>query len=377
MPVQPKRLTLSVGVAAIAALALIVIKVNEARHVAWLHSATENALEQYVPEHPDDVKARVRLGVMEVANKDPRGEDLLKKAADASPGDEAIWFAYVDAIENPEVALAQIETYLKVLPDSVKLRAAKARRLAELGDPQSGLSLVDELIKSTGKDSDAFRARADALMLLRRVSEASESLKSAIALEDRDTYRLLLAMTLVPQQRFTEVRIVCLPVVKRQNRGAAEGHVTRAKLYLAGASLNLATPAAGLENIKTDLEAIIANSASLEEPERFLPYYFLGECELRLGAATHAIEPLKQAVRMAPQFPAALYSLARAMQASKEASVSSKLFRRHAQLTGLLSELDSAGIRLQEKPDDVSITHNLNDVQKRLEALLRQPLPEQ
>lgn len=80
---------------------------------------------------------------------------------------------------------------------------------------------------------------------------------------------------------------------------------------------------------------------------------------------------------MAPQFPAALYSLARAMQASKEAGVSSKLFRRHAQLTGLLSDLDSAGIRLQEKPDDVSITQHINDVQKRLEALLRQPLPEQ
>jgi len=127
MPVQNKRLTLSVGIAAIAALALIVIKVSEARHVAWLHSATDNALEQYVPEHPDDVKARVRLGVMEVANKDPRGEVLLKKAADASPGDEAIWFAYVDAIENPEVALAQEETYLKVLPDSVKLRAALGR----------------------------------------------------------------------------------------------------------------------------------------------------------------------------------------------------------------------------------------------------------
>lgn len=141
--------------------------------------------------------------------------------------------------------------------------------------------------------------------------------------------------------------------------------------------MNLAAPAAGLENIKTDLEAIIANSASLEEPERFLPYYFLGEYQLRLGATTLAIEPLKKAVRMAPQFPAALYSLARAMQASKETSVSSKLFKRHAELTGLLSELDSAGIRLQEQPDDVSITQHINDVQKRMEALLRQPLPEQ
>lgn len=372
---QNKRLTYLVGVAVFVIFAVSFVKVGEVRHRAWLMSATQTALEQYVPEHPADLEARVRLGLMEVADKDPRGEERLKRAADAAPGDESVWFAYVDAIDNPDVALSQIETYLKVLPNSVKLRAAKARRLAELGDPRTGLAMADEIIKVSGKDSDAFRARADALMLLRRVNEASDSLKLAMKLDDRDSYRLLLAMTLVPQQRYAEVREACLPIVHRQNRGAATGHVTRAKLYLAGATLNLAAPMKELANVKSDLEAIVLNSTCVEEAEQFLPYYFLGECFLQLGEPQSAIEPLRQAVKMAPQFPAALYSLARAMQASKENSVSSKLYRRHANLTGLLNDLDNAGIRLQERPDDVRLNQQLADIQKRLENLLREPLP--
>jgi Tfp pilus assembly protein PilF len=129
-----------------------------------------------------------------------------------------------------------------------------------------------------------------------------------------------------------------------------------------------------LANVKGDLEAIVLNSTCLEDAEQFLPYYFLGECFLQLGEPQSAVEPLRQAVNLAPQFPAALYSLARAMQASKENSVSSKLYRRHANLTGLLNDLDNAGIRLQERPDDVRLNQQLADIQKRLENLLREPL---
>jgi hypothetical protein len=41
----------------------------------------------------------------------------------------------------------------------------------------------------------------------------------------------------------------------------------------------------------------------------------------------------------------------------------------------LLNDLDNAGIRLQERPDDVRLNQQLADIQKRLENLLREPLP--
>ena len=175
---------------------------NGAKHRTWLLNASMSDLDQYVPSHPDDISAKVRLGQMNVANKDPRGIEILKAAADASPGDEAIWFAYVDALIDPSEAMAQLDKYFQVLPDSTKLRTAKARRLAELGDPSGALSLADELIKASGKNADILRVRADAFMLLRRVNEASDALKAAIKLDDRAELRLLLAMTLVPQQRY-------------------------------------------------------------------------------------------------------------------------------------------------------------------------------
>jgi hypothetical protein len=78
---------------------------------------------------------------------------------------------------------------------------------------------------------------------------------------------------------------------------------------------------------------------------------------------------------MAPQFPAALYSLARAVQASKDEAMAALLFKRHAQLTSLLSEMDSLSTRIQEKPSDAVLAKRLTDVQDSLDNLLKQPLP--
>ena len=346
-----------------------------AKHRTWVKTASQSALEQYVPTHPTDISAKVQLGQINVANKDARGIEMLKDAAESSPGDEAVWFAYVDAITDPSEAMASIDTYLKVLPDSIKLRAAKARRLAELGDPNSTLSLTDELTKVSGKDADVLRARADALMLLRRVNEASDALKAAIKLDDRAEFRLLLAMTLVPQQRYRELRDVCLPIVANGDVGIAEGQSVRAKLYLAGASLNLATPLDDIQKTTTELEEMLQKTTFLEPQEQFLPYYFLGECYLRTGRTDDARKVLVKAVRMAPQFPAALYSLARAVQASKDESTSSVLFKRHAELTSLLSQIDGLNTRAQEKMNDAELIKQLDTAQNRLNRLLSKPLP--
>jgi tetratricopeptide (TPR) repeat protein len=332
-------------------------------------------LDQYVPSHPDDIPAKIRLAQMHVANKDARGIEMLKAAADAPSEDEAIWFAYVDALIDPSEAMAQLDKYFQVHPDSTKLRTAKARRMAELGDPNGALSLTDELIKVSGKNADILRVRADAFMLLRRVNEASDTLQAAIKLDDRAELRLLLAMTLVPQQRYRELRDVCLPIVLQGDAGIAEGHAVRARMYLAGAALNLATPVDDIQKTTTDLEDIVQKTNFLEPQEQFLPYYFLGECYLRAGKVAPAVRVLNQAVNMAPQFPAALYSLARAVQASKDEAMAALLFKRHAQLTSLLSELDSLSTRIQEKPSDAVLAKRLTDVQDSLDNLLKQPLP--
>lgn len=362
----------------VAACLLASIGVNQwtvAKHRTWLLNASQSALDQYVPSHPDDIPAKVRLGQMLVANKDARGIEMLKAAADASPGDEAVWFAYVDAIVDPNEAMAQLDTYLKALPDSTKLRAAKARRLAELGDPNAALSLTDELTKVSGKDPDVLRARADALMLLRRVNEASDALHASIKLDERAELRLLLAMTLVPQQRYRELRDICSPIVSQGDAGTAEGQTVRAKLYLAGAALNLATPVDDIQKTTTELEEIAQKTNFLEPQEQFLPYYFLGECYLRTGKVADARRTLYKAVSMAPQFPAALYSLARAVQVSKDESAASVLFKRHADLTSLLSEIDSLSTRAQEKPDDTGLVKQLTRTQEQLNRLVQQPLP--
>ena len=362
----------------VAACLLTGIGVNQwtvAKHRTWLLNASQADLDKYVPSHPDDSPAKVRLGQINVANKDPRGIEILKAAADASPGDEAIWFAYVDALIDPSEAMAQLDKYFEVLPDSTKLRTAKARRLAELGDPNGALSLADELIKASGKNADILRVRADAFMLLRRVNEASDALKAAIKLDDRAEIRLLLAMTLVPQQRYRELRDICLPIVAKGDVGIAEGHAVRARLYLAGAALNLATPVDDIQKATSDLEDIVQKTNFLEPQEQFLPYYFLGECYLRAGKFAAAVRVLQQAVNMAPQFPAALYSLARAVQASKDEATAALLFKRHAKLTSLLSEIDSLSTRLQEKPSDAVLAKRLTDVQDSLDNLLKQPLP--
>ena len=362
----------------VAACLLTGIGVNQwtvAKHRTWLLNASQSALDQYVPSHPDDIPAKVRLAQMHVANKDARGIEMLKAAADASPGDEAIWFAYVDALIDPSEVMAQLDKYFEVLPDSPKLRTAKARRLAELGDPNGALSLVDELIKVSGKNADLLRVRADAFMLLRRVNEASDALQAAIKLDDRAELRLLLAMTLVPQQRYRELRDVCLPIVAKGDAGIAEGHAVRARLYLAGAALNLATPVDDIKKATNDLEDIVQKTNFLEPQEQFLPYYFLGECYLRAGKVADARRVLQQAVNMAPQFPAALYSLARAVQASKDEATAALLFKRHAKLTSLLSEIDSLSTRAQEKPDEGSYKTRLTGAQVNLIRLLKAPLP--
>ena len=362
----------------VAACLLAGIGINQwtvAKHRTWLLNASQSALDQYVPSHPDDIPAKVRLAQMHVANKDARGIEMLKAAADASPGDEAIWFAYVDALIDPSEVMAQLDKYFEVLPDSTKLRTAKARRLAELGDPNGALSLADELIKVSGKNADLLRVRADAFMLLRRVNEASDALQAAIKLDDRAELRLLLAMTLVPQQRYRELRDVCLPIVAKGDAGIAEGHAVRARLYLAGAALNLATPVDDIQKATNDLEDIAQKTNFLEPQEQFLPYYFLGECYLRTGKVSDARRVLQQAVNMAPQFPAALYSLARAVQASKDEATAALLFKRHATLTSLLSEIDSLSTRAQEKPDEGSYKTRLTGAQVNLIRLLKAPLP--
>ena len=362
----------------VAACLLAGIGINQwtvAKHRTWLQNASQSALDQYVPSHPDDIPAKVRLAQMHVANKDARGIEMLKAAADASPGDEAIWFAYVDALIDPSEVMAQLDKYFEVLPDSTKLRTAKARRLAELGDPNGALSLVDELIKVSGKNADLLRVRADAFMLLRRVNEASDALQAAIKLDDRAELRLLLAMTLVPQQRYRELRDACLPIVAKGDAGIAEGHAVRARLYLAGAALNLATPVDDIQKTTTSLEDIVQKTNFLEPQEQFLPYYFLGECYLRAGKVSDARRVLQQAVNMAPQFPAALYSLARAVQASKDEATAALLFKRHATLTSLLSEIDSLSTRAQEKPDEGSYKTRLTAAQVSLIRLLKAPLP--
>lgn len=362
----------------VAACLLAGIGINQwtvAKHRTWLLNASQSALDQYVPSHPDDIPAKVRLAQMHVANKDARGIEMLKAAADASPGDEAIWFAYVDALIDPSEVMAQLDKYFEVLPDSTKLRTAKARRLAELGDPNGSLSLADELIKVSGKNADLLRVRADAFMLLRRVNEASDALQAAIKLDDRAELRLLLAMTLVPQQRYRELRDVCLPIVAKGDAGIAEGHAVRARLYLAGAALNLATPVDDIQKATTDLEDITQKTNFLEPQEQFLPYYFLGECYLRAGKVSDARRVLEQAVNMAPQFPAALYSLARAVQASNDEATAALLFKRHATLTSLLSEIDSLSTRAQEKPDEGSYKTRLTAAQVSLIRLLKAPLP--
>lgn len=348
---------------------------NTTKHRTWVLNASQSALDQYVPSHPDDIPAKIRLAQMHVANKDARGIEMLKAAADAPSEDEAIWFAYVDALVDPSEAMAQLDKYFQVLPDSTKLRTAKARRMAELGDPNGALSLTDELIKVSGKNADILRVRADAFMLLRRVNEASDTLQTAIKLDDRAELRLLLAMTLVPQQRYRELRDVCLPIVAKGDAGIAEGHSVRARLYLAGAALNLATPVDDIQKTATDLEGIAQKTNFLEPQEQFLPYYFLGECYLRAGKVAPAVRVLNQAVNMAPQFPAALYSLARAVQGSKDSGAAPLLFKRHAQLTSLLSEMDSLSTRLQEKPSDAVLAKRLTDVQDSLNNFLKQPLP--
>jgi len=348
---------------------------NTTKHRTWVLNASQSALDQFVPSHPDDIPAKIRLAQMHVANKDARGIEMLKAAADAPSEDEAIWFAYVDALVDPSEAMAQLDKYFQVLPDSTKLRTAKARRMAELGDPNGALSLTDELIKVSGKNADILRVRADAFMLLRRVNEASDTLQAAIKLDDRAELRLLLAMTLVPQQRYRELRDVCLPIVAKGDAGIAEGHSVRARLYLAGAALNLATPVDDIQKTATDLEGIAQKTNFLEPQEQFLPYYFLGECYLRAGKVAPAVRVLNQAVNMAPQFPAALYSLARAVQGSKDSSAAPLLFKRHAQLTSLLSEMDSLSTRLQEKPSDAVLAKRLTDVQDSLNNFLKQPLP--
>ena len=107
-----------------------------------------------------------------------------------------------------------------------------------------------------------------------------------------------------------------------------------------------------------------------------MPYYFLGECYLRAGKVSDARRVLQQAVNMAPQFPAALYSLARAVKASKDEATAALLFKRHAKLTSLLSEIDSLSTRAQEKPDDTGLVKQLTRTQEQLNRLVQQPLPD-
>lgn len=343
-------------------------------HRGWIQQATQVELAEYYASQPSDVGVQVQLGALLVADKDARGIDLLSTAANTNPENIEIFLAYVNAIDDPNVALEAIEKRSQIWPDAPRLLAAKARRMVEVGQVEDGLSKAEQVLLQDKQNPDALRVKADALMLMRRIPEASQALKDAVKVDNRTDLRLLLAMTLVPQQRYADLQLATQPIVDRRLHGVSQVQDLRARLYLSGATLN--GPASGYnqtELIQT-LLSVITSAEKLEPSEQFLPFYFLGEVYLRGGQPHDAVAVLQKAVVMAPQFPASTFALARAFQQAGNAKAAAYLYARHRKLSHLLGELDSVSIRLDENSTDAALLANVARLSGQLEELLRQPL---
>lgn len=344
------------------------------RHDGWIQQATQIELAEYYARHTSDVAVQVQLGTLLVADKDPRGIDLLTAASNTNPENIDIFLAYINAVDDPNVALEAITTHSQIWPDAPRLLAAKARRMVEVGQVEDGLSKAEKVLSQDKQNPDALRAKADALMLMRRIPEASQALLDAVKVDNRTDLRLLLAMTLVPQQRYADLQLATQPIVDRRLHGVSQVQDIRAKLYLSGAKLNGPTDGYNQTGLIQTLLSVITSADKLEPSEQFLPFYFLGEVYLRGGQPHDAVAVLQKAVAMAPQFPASTFALARAFQQAGNAKDAAFLYARHTKLSHLLGEIDSVSIRLEENSTDAQLVANIARLSGQLEELLKQPL---
>src|SRR5262249_33630262 len=126
----------------------------------------------------------------------------------------------------------------------------------------------------------------------------------------------------------------------------------RALTYYAGSKLYGPLNSEVQAGLRAQLSEADSMSSSLPPEERFLPPYFLGESMRRSGKPKEAIPFLERSVKLAPNYPGAMFSLPRAYRETGDVSKADAATEKHARLGLLIGEVEAYKSRLEQRPDD-------------------------
>ena len=268
-----------------------------------------------------------------------------------------LWREWLDGASRSE-----LESYSRSAGGDPQTAAKLAHQYLQEGADEQAKALMTEATQRFPQSPEILRSSGEILLSERRLPEAEKALRESLALKDDSETRLLLARVLTPLQRYPEIAALCAPLIASAPAlTATPQQRASAVVYSAGARLNGPLTPAELQGIQSQLREAALPSSALPPEERFLADYFLGESLLREGKPGEAIPSLEKSVAQNPNFPGAIYSLARAYRLSGDEAKSKDLFARHERMSRLMSELDSLNTRLEQRPDDAETLLRMAD----------------
>jgi len=342
-----KQTCIVLTVAILAAAAFAVVRLREYRLRRWIAAAPRTELLRYISSHPDQPDALRRLGILD-RNTGEVGESakLLQRAVEAAPGDEANWVELSRTLNDGQVTMQKLQSYLSIEPDSAQIMAELARRKLQVGDISTAASLASKAVKLTPDSPDAQRVMGDVAAAAGNWPRAESLYKRSLSLHDDPETRLALAHIWIPLQRYGAIIEICSPIVTagRSPEISVEQRA-RALVYTAGAQLYQPLTPAEMANVQQQLREADALSERLPQAERFLPPYFMGESLIKSGSPKEAVPFLERSSSLAPMFAGSLYSLSQAYRLSGQTAKADAALTRHGQLVRQLTDMEKANDR--------------------------------
>ncbi len=336
---------------------------KQARFHHWLKTAPRAELEIYTKEHPDDPEALARLGIL-LRNDGAREESqkLLQHTVDLSPTTELYWIELSKSMDDQNLAIEKMESFLKIYPDNAAAQAQISAHLLKLGQISKARTSAEKATKLAPDSAAAWQALGDVMAATRRLPEAEKYYRKSIALDGDAEARLSLVRLLIPLQRYSEMRELCEPILRnKSSTDISPVQRLRAELYISAARLYDPLEPSEIASLQNQIKDVDSHSSKLDPQERFLPPYFLGESYLRDGKPSEAIPFLERSAALGPMYAGSLYSLSRAYRMSGNIKKADEVNRQHVRLSKNLRDIEMAMDRLDEHPGEIATMFRFAD----------------
>ena len=314
-----------------------------------MKTADEASLASAVKDNKDDAGAAAALAGYKLrAGNKAEAETLLKHAAEIEPENPEIWMLLGETIADDREAINALESFEKLHPENGEIIAAVSRRCLHAGDANLALVNAQKAVKASPDSAICLTALADAEAASGNATAAEKDYKTAIEKGDEPDARLGLARILIPLQRYSEIDLVCSPLLTLPApQKISLEQSARATAYMVGAMFAAVDTPENRARLETTIAKMNALEANLPPEERFLPPYFTGEYLLRGSKPAEAIPLLQKSVQLGPEFPGSLYSLSRALRLAGKAKEADAALAAHAKLIQRHAAMESAADRQQ------------------------------